>query len=287
MASFGFLEYSYNPDVTDRESLCAQLNRLGFIHRSQHHSGLTGFWIQNSTIISLRETDEVVQPGISGIGLIVDRSVIDSIGATYDLANDMFYKHDGGGLRVLLITEMQLGTLLEQNYCVVDRKEYVSPGLEYASGMTYNCASKETVDFYLSLGFKITKTGNKYNVMVSSDNRYTILLNKNHNNNKVSTVICDTNDVFRTTSCYAVTGIDMRPFNIDHCKLDFGDKLNHKIAGYNCAAFGNRDSFTIENYIDHALTNLNLIFRMRKQQLHITEQTLEYYEHSDQHNQAQ
>lgn len=284
MANFGFLEYSFNPDVSDKQQIYSMLNRLGFVHRSQHHSDLTGFWIQNSTIISLRETDSVTEAGISGIGLIVDREVIDSLDAEYDHANDMFFKHDGCGLRVLLITEMQLSTLLEKSYNVIDRNDYVSPGLEYFSGMIYNCVNSAAIDFYQQLGFKFGKLGKNYNTMTSNENRFSLLLSKTENDGKVTTVICDTNDVFRTTSCYAVTGVPTRKFEIDRSTLNFGTKMNYKIVGYNCAAFGNTDSYTIENYIDNAAENLDLIFRMRKQHLHITEQTLDYYAVTSEHS---
>jgi hypothetical protein len=284
MANFGFLEYSFNPDVSDKEQIYTNLNRLGFIHRSQHHSNLTGFWIQNSTIISLRETDEVHQPGISGIGLIVPREKIEQLEPEYDLTNDMFFKRDGAGLRVLLVTDAQIAALLENGYHVVDRKEYATPGLEFFSGILYNCTDPEVIEFYRSLGFKFTKLGKNYSTLMSSENRFSLLMNRHVNDHRVSTVVCDTWDVFRTTSCYAVLGVPMRQFEIDRSKLNFGNKMNYKIVGYNCAAFGNPDSYTIENYIDHALPNMDLIFRMRKQHLNITEQTLEFYAAAEQHS---
>jgi hypothetical protein len=277
MSNVGFLEYSFNPQLVDSELIYSNLNNLGFIHRNQHKSNLTGFWIQHSAIILLRQTDQVQQPTISGIGLIVPEETITAVQPIVDPNNDMYVCSDGGGLRVLLSTSDQINSLLANGYDVVDRKDYDLPGLEYFSGMVYNCFDQKVLDFYCGLGFKIAKMGENYITLLSSENRFSLLINKHSNMGKVSTVVCDTMDVFRTTSCYAVAGINTRPFHIDRASLNFGNKLNHKIVGYNCAAFGNEQSYTIENYIDLALPNLDLIFRTRKHYPHITEQTLNYY----------
>jgi hypothetical protein len=277
MANVGFLEFSFNPVHTDREQVCARLNKLGFIHRNQHFKKSVGFWIQNSAIILLRETADVDQPKLSGIGLIVSKEIIDQLQPTLDTDCDLHVQHDGCGLRTILSTGQHISSLLESGYEVIDRKEYALPGLEYFSGMVYNCFDEKVLNFYQSLGFKITKTGESYITLVSVENRFSLLMNRHSNNGAVSTVICDTQDVFRTTSCYSVLNLPMRTFDIDRSKLDFGNKMNYKIVGYNCAAFGNAHSHTVENYVDNAWYKLDLIFRMRKQYLHITEQTLNYY----------
>lgn len=277
MANVGFLEYSFNPQLTDRELVHTQLNNLGFIHRNQHLKNQVGFWIQNSSIILLRESCDIDHAKLSGIGLIVSKETIDQLQPTMDPNCDMFVKSDGCGMRILLSTGDHITKLLESGYEMVDRKDYDLPGLEYFSGMVYNCFDEKVLQFYQSLGFKITKSGGNYITLLSMENRFSLLMNRHSNNGAVPTVICDTMDVFRTTSCYAVTKLHMRQFDIDRSKLNFDSKMNYKIVGYNCAAFGNEHSYTIENYIDHALPKLDLIFRMRKQYPHITEQTLNYY----------
>ena len=55
-------------------------------------------------------------------------------------------------------------------------------------------------------------------------------------------------------------------------------KLAHKITGYNCRAFGNQSSYSIENYVPAKELNVDIIFRTRKQYLKIQENTLDFYE---------
>ena len=58
---------------------------------------------------------------------------------------------------------------------------------------------------------------------------------------------------------------------------NFGTKLNWKIHTYNCKAWGNENSYTIENMLE--FTNADLIFRQRKNYLKIKEHTVDsYYE---------
>jgi hypothetical protein len=282
MANFGFLEYSFNPNNSNKEDIFTSLNRLGFVHRSQHHSQLTGFWVQNSTILSLRETPLVDQPGVSGLGLIVSREKIEQLMPEYDSSNNLFVKSDCCGLRILLATEEQIASLGDNGYRVVDRREYITPGLEFFSGILYDCSDPAVIEFYKSLGFKVTKVGKIYSTLLSNENRFSLLMNRHTNTGRVTTAVCDVTDVFYTTSCYTVLGVPLKQFDIDSSILNFGNKLNYRIVGYNCAAFGNADSYTIENYIPNALPNMDLIFRMRKQYLNITEQTLKFYATSDQ-----
>ena len=43
MAEYSFLEISYDPSVVPTEVVKTNLNKIGFIHRTQHKLGLTGF----------------------------------------------------------------------------------------------------------------------------------------------------------------------------------------------------------------------------------------------------
>jgi hypothetical protein len=277
MSSFAFIEYSFNPSVIDKESIYVSLNKMGFVHRSQHRSSSVGFWIQNSSIVVLKESSVATQ-GITGMGLLVDQSLQQKLDLPVDPESGLRFMQDPAGFNLYLFCDSELNQILDSSYEVVDRKAYNTPGLEYFSGMIYNNSSPAIQEFYKSIGFKITKIGAKYVTMVTSDNRFSLLLSKHKHDNTVPSVICDTLDVFHTTSCFAVNNVPMRSFDISKFKLDFGHKLNYRIRGYNCAAFGNENSYTIENYVDSALPGVDLIFRTRKQYLHIAEQTLNFYD---------
>ena len=43
MAEFSFIEISYDPSVAKTDFVESNLKKLGFIHRTQHKSGSTGF----------------------------------------------------------------------------------------------------------------------------------------------------------------------------------------------------------------------------------------------------
>ena len=53
--------------------------------------------------------------------------------------------------------------------------------------------------------------------------------------------------------------------------------LVYKIKAYNCRAWGNEKSYTIENFIEGIAPNIDIIFRQRNQYLHIQETTLDSY----------
>ena len=134
----------------------------------------------------------------------------------------------------------------------------------------------EVIEYFETIGFKLSKESDRYQSLVSLNRRFTVVLDRSKSDGKVASVIADTNDVFKTTACFTVTNVPLRKFDINKEELNFG-KLNHKIIGYNCLAIGNEEKFTIENFVDSAFGITDLIFRMRKQVLHVTEQTLKVY----------
>lgn len=277
MIDFSFIEYSFDPTVTDRETVHSKLNKMGFIHRSQHNSAPVGFWSQNQSIILLREIEDGLEPRISGLGFNVPTATLEMIADSLSLENsDTFSITLSNSLRILFAPEDWTEMFLLNDYTLIDRNRYQTTGLENFTGIVINDSSDEIVEYFESIGFKLSKTGDRYHSLISLNRRFTVVLDRTKNDGKITSVVADTNDVFKTTACFTVTNVPLRKFEIDRKQLTFG-KLNHKIIGYNCLAVGNEEKFTIENFVDNAFGTTDLIFRMRKQVLHINEQTLKVY----------
>lgn len=276
MSNFSFLEYSFDPYQTNAENVYSSLNRLGFVQRNQHFSNQSSMWTQNHCIILLREAENVDNLHLSGIGIVRDDQS-DFPKDYYEEECSMYITHDPAGLRILSMPEKNLSKMIQHGYRIVDKKSYETTGLEYFSGMVYNNTSSDVINFYEQLGFKFTRSSEKYNTLMSKNNRFTLLLSKNDDSKTVDTLYADTNDVFKTTRCYTAAGLDLKEYNISKENLNFGVALNHKIIGYNCAAFGNENSYSIENCVREPLRNLDFVFRTRKQYLHINEEVVEFH----------
>ena len=274
MSNFSFVEYSFNPLNTDPEVVYSSLNRLGFVQRNIHQSGVFSMWTQNQCIILLRSTYDVSESKVSGLGIMLEDDIIDEFDAVFDYDCSMNVIHDPQGLRILVMPEKLLTKMIIHGYDTIDKKIYDTPGLEYFSGIVYNIDCKDTIKFYQSLGFKYTKSSNEYDVLMSNNNRFSLLCNNTSNKKVIGAVYADTNDVFRTTCHYVAANFDIKEYNLADISLDFGTELNYKIFGYNCIAFGNQKKYTIENSVLNAIPNLDVVFRMRKQFLHINEESL-------------
>ena len=74
-------------------------------------------------------------------------------------------------------------------------------------------------------------------------------------------------------------GLEPELFN-HNVHENFGTKLNYKIRAYNCRAWGNEQSYTIENFIK-VTPNIDIIYRQRNQYLHIQESTIDSYYESE------
>lgn len=274
MSNFSFLEYSFDPSSVDPEDIYTALNRLGFVQRNLHASNQSSMWTQNQCIILLRETEHAYSPNVSGIGLVIDDGVVFSKDY-YDEECGMYVTHDPNGFRILSMPEKNLTKMIQHGYQVVDKKVYDTSGLEYFSGMVYNSFNNDLVEFYEGLGFKITKSSDRYTTLISNNKRFSLILSKDDDSKTIDTVIADTQDVFKTTSCFTVAGFNKKEYDIDKESLNFGPKLNHKIIGYNCLAMGNEESYTIENSFKEPLPSVDLVFRTRKQYLHFEEAVME------------
>lgn len=277
MIDFSFIEYSFDPTVSDRETVHSNLNKMGFVHRSQHNSAPVGFWSQNQSIILLREIEDGLEPRISGLGFNVPAATLELIADSLSIENsDTFSITLSNSLRILFAPEDWTEMFLLNDYTLIDKNRYHTTGLEHFTGIVINDSGNDIVEYFESIGFKLSKTSDRYYSLVSLNRRFTVVLDRTKNDGKITSVVADTNDVFKTTACFTVTNVPLRKFEIDKKQLNFG-KLNHKIIGYNCLAVGNEEKFTIENFVDDAFGTTDLIFRMRKQVLHINEQTLKVY----------
>jgi len=277
MSNFSFLEYSFNYKITEPELVYGSLNRLGFIQRNIHTSGQFSMWTQNQCIILLRKSYDVIEPKISGIGILVDEDTLTDFDMEFDYDCSMNVFYDPQGLRILSMPEKQLSKMILHGYEIIDKKQYDTPGLEYFSGIVYNISSQDTLDFYEKIGFKHTKSSCDYDTLMSKNNRFTLLCNKTTKQNNINVVYTETNDVFKTTCHYTAANFKIKEYHLDKVSLNFGPDLNYKIFGYNCVAFGDKNRYTIENSIVDPIPNLDFVFRTRKQFLHINEESVKVH----------
>ena len=278
---YSFLEYTYDPATMPINVVEDQLSKLGFAKRTRNSTGAVTVWTQNLCILIVKSVSNPAKLGISGIGFICSKDVIERIGAKPDPDDTGMYikttpAGPNVGLRTLLMPEEEFGELQRSLQQLEKTKGPGNEqGLNYVSGIIYNSIDARMRDFYQEIGFKFTKTGDRYYTFLSANNRFSILMDTQTSDGNVPSIICDTDDVFTTTANYVSNGVVLRKFDNDR-DLDFGE-LNHKIRGYNCNAVGNENSYTIENLIQNAAPNLDIIFRQRKQYLNISETTLDTY----------
>tara|TARA_B110000444_G_scaffold260459_1_gene307511 strand:+ start:2917 stop:3771 length:855 start_codon:yes stop_codon:yes gene_type:complete len=273
---YSFLEYTYNPEELPTATVEDRLTKLGFSKRTRNSEGSVVIWTQNLCILVLK-VGNVPKSEITGIGFLCDRDTITRTNAQPDPDDTgMFIVDNCAGLRTLLMPQEDFNDL-RKSLQHIERNSTTGneAGLSYVSGVIYNSTNARMRDFYQDIGFRFTKTGDRYYTFLSANNRFTILMDTQNDNGKIPTIVCDTDDVFVTTANYVSSGVDLRKFDIPE-NLEFG-QLNHKIKGYNCNASGNENSYTIENLIPDAAPNLDIIFRQRKQYLHISETTLDTY----------
>ena len=271
MSNVSFFEYSYNPAYENSKEVAQRLCDLGFICRAKHqHSDYT-IWVQNLCILLVRDVEDHPGAGrITGMGLNVDhQTLINQHEASPDPATD-FFKLTVNDFNIYMVEESVLTEKSLINYEVVrDTVNHYNKGLEYFSGLEINLSDPGALYLKLTqLGFK-EDSGR----LLSKNNRFTLMLRESGAINP--TLIVDTQDVFGTTARYTLADVELLEFDTMP-EEDFKD-LTHKIKGYNCVAFGNYNSHSIENYIPSRVVNFNVVFRQRKQYLKIHEDTLDFY----------
>lgn len=281
-AEFSFLEYTYNPDDISPSVMHDVLSDLGFVKYSQHVSGRVSLWSQGICLLFVRQSNTCKTPGISGLGFIISKDAIRIMNLTRDEDSEFYLGHDPDGNRVLFLTPDMLTSNTSSLFSKYEKSLTDTTArifLNTITGVLINISSHNTIEFYKDLGFKITKEGDNFITFVSNNNRFSIVASiQPISDVRVYCAIFDTDDIFNATSYFTYKDVQLKKYNNSCEYLEFGN-LNHKICGYNCIAFGNEDSYSIENFSRDALPNMDMIFRMRKQYLHITENTLKtHYE---------
>jgi len=274
MAEFSFIEITYDPFVSEKENVYKTLQQIGFVHRSQHAMDFVGFWALRKYIIMLREENTNTSPSVTGLGFIGDVNDITNIDAQLDPSSDFFKVENPNGLDTYIIQENQIGKSLEMCYNNIDSLTPSQRHLQQISGIKIIHNSPEMIAHYQTIGFTVESDTEKYTTLVSPSKRFSILCAK-HKSEKI-TIVCDTEDVFQATAYFVANNFDLPEFQLIENE-NFGTKLNWKIHTYNCKAWGNENSYTIENMLE--FTNADLIFRQRKNYLKIKEHTVDsYYE---------
>lgn len=280
MTDFSFVEYSYNPSITPTQKVYSGLSQLGFVHRSQHLLGTAGFWNQNRCILLLREVDTDIAPQLTGLGFIADDALIERMDAVYDDEADVFVAVAPGGLRILLVSGHHARVTMDERYVILDRtRNYLGP-LDSFSGIVYGSADPDATlrltDYLNELGFKQTRQHGAFTTLVSHNRRFSFVLDHSASTHQVRAIVCDTPDVFDATAMFSLSAVKLKQFEVDDRALQFG-KLNPSIVGYNLLTDGDQNSYSIENMAESVSPGLDLIFRQRKQFLHISEHTLHTY----------
>lgn len=282
---FVFLEYGFDPEILDPELVFKSLSQLGFILRSEHVNHTASFWNQNQCIILVHErAGSGISAGITGLGFMdLDNHLIDKLNASYEPSTSTYVVTDPQGFRNLIIpaeVTTNLGGIIkyslvssafEKNYVTLDKENYSYPGLWYISGIKYTLQDPQVLEYYKSLGFKLAKTTDKYQQMLSGNHRFSLFLTQADTADKL---VCEAQDVFWTIACYAAQGIHMVSETVDTHSLNFGS-LNHRIVGYSCLAQGHKDSYSIGKRVPQALPGVDLCFRTHKQFFAIPESLLE------------
>lgn len=279
MAKFAFLEISYDPLITSDEEFSLYMSQFGFVLRSLHAMEQTGFWTHGQAIFLSRKANIGTEPTVTGLGLIGTVSDINNIQAEFDITTDFFVADNGKGFKTYIIQENQLDKNVVGTYNIVDLKTKSQDAIKQFSGIILNSNSNKVRDHYQALGFRMTKNSDNYDTLVSEVNNFSLLLSKKESNVSVPTIIADTDDIFKTTAYFVSQNCEIPTFNEPPVE-NFG-KLGYKINGYNCRAWGNENSYTIENFIRNFCGRLDFIVRQRRKYLHILEHTVDsYYESS-------
>lgn len=274
MAEFSFIEITYDPFVSEKKIVHETLSKLGFVHRSQHAMDFVGFWALRKCIIMLREDNIDTPPAVTGLGFIGSIEDITNLDAQFDPSSDFFKVANPNGLDTYIIQENQIGRSLEMCYNSIDATTPSQKHIQYVSGIKIVHNSLEMIKHYETIGFTIESDTDKYTTLLSPSKRFSILCAKHKSENV--TIICDTEDIFQATAYFLANDFKIPEFELTE-EADFGTKLNWKVQTYNCKAWGNENSYTIENMLK--FENTDLIFRQRKNYLKIKEQTVDsYYE---------
>lgn len=272
MGDLVFLEYSFNPDLINPLYVYDRLDSIGFVCRSRHSTSPLEFWVQNRCIFLLRIDHALDCSGkITGIGVLTNPSVIDTFDDAYLDPESDFYRvsNMNNNFNLYLAND----GLLEQHYKSVNSNYKNNSGLQTFSGAVLHSQDDSIVSLLERISSKVEESDG-YKKFIF-ENKFSLFV-KNDRDDGFTKLIAETNDVFGATAHLISKNVELLKFD-SHLEGDFGT-LNHKIVGYNCKAFGNSKSYSIENYIPKKDFEVDIIFRQRKQYIKIKESTLDFYD---------
>lgn len=283
LCDFSFLECSYNPDDIKFETVCDQLNRFGFVMINENVSNNVTIWMQSLSIIMLREDSSVDTFAVTGLGFIASEEVVDELGADYDDDLGLYVCTDDCSLRSLFVLESEMFgqfSALDTKYVATMSNSTVKPlGINHFSGIVYDCSDPSVLEHYYKLGFSLQKESDDYYTLLSKNKRMTVMCNRNNSDRKIKTVICDTDDIFYVSAYCAVNNVETKNYDLSYITEDMFGDYTYKVVGYNCLAYGNQNSYSIEKLAKNIAPELDLLFRMRRQHANINERVfLKHFE---------
>jgi hypothetical protein len=133
---YSFLEYTYNPEQLPTNIIEQRLKKLGFTKRTRNTQGNVAIYTQNLCILLLK-TALVQDAGLSGIGFICDKDVINNTNAQLDPDDTGMYIVDNyAGLRTLLMPEQDFSDLRKSLQHIEKTTTSDEGGLTYVSGIS-------------------------------------------------------------------------------------------------------------------------------------------------------
>ncbi len=273
MSNAVFIEYRFNPEINDYESVTNRLLSLGFNQRSTHTVSGVELWIQSRAIILLKPDHTFNQEGqVMGLGTLSKDHPMDYMKDIYlDETTDFYVKECDNGFKFYFTETDSLNHL----YKPVSRTQVKGSGINSFTGLLMDTSNTDVLNTMRKIAEKVEESG-KYTKYIFK-NKFTIFVEKKFDAG-VKLLVSESSDVFATTSYMIARSVDLLDFPTPiETGKNYGN-INAMIRGYNCRAFGSGKSYSIENYIPAKDFNVDIAFRTRRQYIKIKEETLEYYD---------
>lgn len=265
MSELCYLEYGVDPSNVKQAD--RDLNRAGFRLRSKNSTDSVRFYSQGSAVIMLRSMAN--QPfDIVGIGLAGSPEEINRIRGVEDPDTGFVIGSDGYQ-RVTVIETHQVNTLIDRSFEVQHDPDQKGAGIKYFSGIVLPTVSDHTKAAWVGQGFDISKKGTWSETAISAKRRFTVMFADVDR----PLIVADTDVIFDVVSHMLMAGFESP--NPLHLPKSFDHPNAAKARAYECAVFGNRESYSVEKYYPRALGSADLVVRQRRQYLHIPEDNLE------------
>tara|TARA_B100000212_G_C27379951_1_gene536552 strand:+ start:698 stop:1534 length:837 start_codon:yes stop_codon:yes gene_type:complete len=273
MSNAVFIEYRFNPDINDYDSVTNRMLSLGFNQRSTHSVSGVELWIQSRAIVLLKPDRTFNQEGqVMGLGTLSKEHPMDYMNDIYlDEETDFYVKECDNGFKFYFTETDSLNHL----YQPVSRTKVKGSGINAFTGLLLDTTNTDVLSTLHRIAEKVEDAG-KYTKYIFK-NKFTVFVEKKFDAG-VKLLVSESSDVFATTSYMIARDVDLLDFPISvEPGKNYGG-LNSMIKGYNCRAFGSEKSYSIENYIPAKDFNVDIAYRTRKQYIKIKEATLEFYD---------